>query len=70
MTDPQHERFRAFVNALHLTRDEWAEATDILTRGDCVGASISQMRDAIVERFGHRQNRFLVIDGQIAGELQ
>lgn len=70
MTNPQDERFAAFVNALHLTRDEWAEATDILTRGDCTVASISQMRDAIVERFGHRQNRFLVIDGQIAGGLQ
>jgi hypothetical protein len=70
MTDPQHERFAAFVNALHLTRDEWAEATDILTRGGCPRASISQMQDAKVERFGHRQNRFLMIDGQIAGDLQ
>jgi hypothetical protein len=70
MTDTQHERLAAFVNALHLTRDEWAGATDILTRVDCVAASISQMQDAVVERFGHRQNRFLVIDGQIAGDLQ
>jgi hypothetical protein len=69
MRDSQHEKFMAFVNALHLTRGQWAEATDILDRLDAGGASVSQIPDTIVRRFGHRQNRFLVPDGQIAGEL-
>jgi|HubBroStandDraft_4_1064222.scaffolds.fasta_scaffold611715_2 hypothetical protein len=69
MSDPEHENFVAFVNALHLTKGEWAEASDILDLLNATGASVSQMRDAIVRRFGHRQTRFLVADGRIAGGL-
>jgi len=68
-SDPEYESPMDFVNAPHLTSDEWDEASAILMREASAGASFSQIRDALVRRFGHRQGRFSVVDGQIVGDI-